>query len=144
MIDAGFKIYGGLKNVKTMPSVRGVDPVITKSDSDRIFDLVYNHDHLGWPAGTYSQYLSESVPADVRQFIADTLMRNTGRSMITDELPEHLDELSKLGSDFIAKCSRNRFESIERYEQRMMEYVEQLRKEEYFKQKYSEYKNKLS
>lgn len=144
MNDSGFRIYRGLKKVTTLPSVRGVDPVVTESDADRILDLIYAPDQFGWPSGTWSQYLSASVPADVRQFISDTLMCNTGRSMVTDELPEHLNELDKLGSDFIAKCSRDRFESIERYEQRLSEYVEQLRQEDYFKQKYSDYQKKLS
>lgn len=143
MFDSGFKIFNSLKNVTFMPSVKGCDLPIVKDDSERILDLIYAPNSDGWPSGAYSQFLSADVPADVRQFIVDTLMNNTGRNMITDELPEHLDQLDKLGSEFIAKCSRDRFESVERYEQRLSEYVEQLRKEEYFKQKYSDYNNKL-
>lgn len=110
---------------------------------DDMLDIIFGKDINGWPSGSFSQYLSEKTSSEVRQFIQDYIMTG-GRSGQLDLDSSALDAIRDLPTDFIAQTSRNRYESIEQYETRISEYVNQLRAEEGFQKRLEEFQSKLN
>lgn len=134
----GFNRYKDLVGVTYLPPTPVVLSELPRDKYDDILDMIFAKDANGWPSGAFSQFLSEKTSSEVRQFIQDYLMTGGSESHL-DVPDEVLKGYKDLPSDFIAQCSRNRNESVEQYEQRISEYVNQLRQEESFKQRYESY-----
>lgn len=94
-----------------------------KSPADVLLDQIFACDENGWPQSTLQVYLSEKTADDVRRFIEQNILVNSGpQNIVQDE--KVVAEYKNLSNDFIAACSRNRFESIEQYEARLQEMVD--------------------
>lgn len=115
----GFKQYKGLTNVKRIMPEFKISPVSdVKSEADKVFDLIFAKDENGWPNCSVEVMLSPKTSDEVRTFIQQNLMQVRDDAHLVND-PAIVAEFNKLESDFIAKCSRNRFESIEHYEERL-------------------------
>ena len=87
------------------------------NSSDSVFDLIFSVDPLtGLPCDVVQQYLSDKTSADVKEFIERTFK---GFSIDDPSIaPEEVrKEYSALSDSLVADLSRNRFESVEQYEQ---------------------------
>ena len=108
----GFKIYEGLEDVTyciPKPSENKTSDV--KSEADKIFDLIFAKDSNGWPCSSVAAMLSDKTSDDVRKFIQDNLVQGSHHVyMLNDE--KLIGEFNKQSSEFLAKVSRNRFESV--------------------------------
>jgi hypothetical protein len=125
MKKVGFSWLKGVADIQyNTPDVS--DKVVNeiKSPSDNILDQIFGLDEHGWPNNTLQLYLSEKTADDVRRFIEQNILVNSGQqNFVQDE--KIVAEYKNLTNDFIAQCSRNRFESIEQYEERLQKLVMQ-------------------
>ena len=123
MDNRGFKIYRGIEEV-SYPEIEEIQVSVSdvKSESDKIFDLIFASDSNRVPCGSVATMLSDKTSDDVRQFIQRNLIDGSRQAhLINDE--GVVNEFQKMSSDFIAKCSRNRYESIEQYEDRLQQII---------------------
>lgn len=125
----GYRIYKGVESIDyTPPCTVSEDSV--KSDvrhkHDDILDMIYCRDPLtNIPCGTISQYLSDKTSDEVRQFIERNLLVDLPDNSM--DVPSSLrDDLLSLDSEFIAKVSRNSYESKEDYEHRVEGYFREM------------------
>lgn len=140
----GFKRYNGLDSVTMCPCPDYVPKQVdTRDKYQDILDMIFTIDkESGFPAGALNQFMSEKTSAEVKQFIQDYLLVNSGGNAL--DVPDSvLEGYKRLPSEFIAECSRNRFESVEQYEARISERVNQIRQEQDFKKRFSELSKKL-
>lgn len=130
----GFRQYRGCDQQRYIDVPCEIVVSSVRNKHQDILDLIYSADPLtGFPCGAWNQFLSEKTAPEVRQFIMDYLCQN---SMDSDrmDLPNNvLDHFRELDSEFVAKTSRNRYESIEDYEARVDSYIQELRESEKFK-----------
>lgn len=119
MDSRGFKIYQGIENVvyPDIPEME-VPHSDAKSESDKIFDLIFATDSHRVPCSSVATMLSDKTSDDIRQFIQKNLVEGRQQAYLIND-PNVVHEFDKMSSEFIAKCSRNRFESIEQYEDRL-------------------------
>lgn len=119
----GFKIYEGIENV-VYPDIPEMEVPRTdaKSEADKIFDLIFATDSNRVPCSSVATMLSEKTSDDIRQFIQRNLVDGRHKSHLIND-PKVVSEFDKMSSEFIAKCSRNRFESIEQYEDRLNQII---------------------
>ena len=93
-----------------------------RSVADKLLDLIFSTDSNGWPQSSLSVMLSDKTSDDVRTFIQNNLLSvGSDDHVINDE--KVVSEFRNLSSEFLAKCSRNRFESVEDYENRLQEII---------------------
>ena len=125
----GYRIYRGVEKIKYCEH-HTVSEDSVKSDVrhkyDDILDKIYCRDPLtNIPCGTISQFLSDKTSDEVRQFIERNLLVDLPDSSM--DVPSSLrDDLLSLDSEFIAKVSRNSYESREDYEHRVQGYFKEL------------------
>ena len=118
----GFRRFNGLANLTfnvpepILPSKKDVP-----DSSERILDLIFSVDSFGWPCSSYATMLSDKTSDEVRQFIQSTLFNGGANIQHLVDNPSLLNEFDNLSSEFISRCHRNRFESIEDYESRLQE-----------------------
>lgn len=118
----GFRRYSGFDKLTYQIPEQKVDSVKESfSDTERILDLIFSVDSNGWPCNSYATMLSEKTSDEVRQFIQNTLLNGGANIQHVIDNPNVLSDFENLSSDFIARCHRNRFESIEDYETRLQE-----------------------
>jgi len=128
-ISHGFSHLRGLDSVEFMPYPKVDVPVPeVKSPGEDILDQIYSIDPLlNVPNGTIYQYLSDKTSVEVRDFIEKNILVDLPKTSV--EVPDNMREaLYDLDSEFIAKTSRNRFETNEDYESRVHGYLQDLRK----------------
>lgn len=117
-----------------------VRKVAVTSEKENILNEIFSKDiDTGFPVNTLLRYQSENTTPEVRQFINDYVLveHNTDSPL---DLPDSVREsVRNLPSDFIAQVSRNRFESVEQYEDRVNTLVESLKKQEFFARKTREW-----
>lgn len=125
MKKVGFSWLKGVADIQYItPDVKDKVVAEVKSPADNILDQIFGLDEHGWPNNTLQLYLSEKTADDVRRFIEQNILVNNGQqNFITDE--KVVSEYKNLTNDFIAQCSRNRFESIEQYEERLQSLVKE-------------------
>lgn len=134
MNTCGFRQYGALshiKYVKHKPLKEVVSDIRDKNDE--MLDLVFSVDPLtNLPCGSIDQYLSDKTRDEVRLFIERYLLVDLPDTSMS--VPPNLrEDLLSLDSDFIAKVSRNRYESTEDYEARVQKYFNELEEDKKFK-----------
>ena len=140
----GFKRYDGLSaivsaEVKETP-VKSTD---IKSDSDVIMDKIFALDVNGFPQPSLAVYLGEKTPDDIKRFIEQNiLVLGQEQHVIQDE--KVVAEFRNLESDFIAQASRNRYESIEEYEQRLQLLISDDEEQSFKKQRVEAFKKLLN
>lgn len=128
-----------LLNSVTSPDVVFMPPMeaelesVVRSEKADILDLIFTcHPITGFPCSSYSMYLSDKTSDEVRSFIEKELLR---------ERPETFDSnlrqalIQDFDSEFIAKVSRNNYESTEAYEERVHSYFEEIREQEDYKKR---------
>lgn len=122
----GYYINRGLRDVKFMLPTPPELKEKAKSETDKLLDLIYCLDErTGLPCGAISQYLSDKTNEQVRSFIEQKLLYDIPSD--DHAYPASLrDDMLKLDSEFIAKTSRNRFESRDDYERRVQSYFEEI------------------
>ena len=99
-----------------------------KSPTDVVLDRIFAVDKNGFPQTSLSVYLSDKTSDDIRKFIENNILVDfNDPHFVNDE--KAVAEFKKLGSDFVAECSRDRYESIEQYEERLKGIVERQDKE---------------
>lgn len=134
----GFNRYKGLENIEYIRPTIEETSIDVRSQHDDILDVIYSVDPItGFPAGAYQMFLSEKTSDDVRKFISDYLMNNN-QSAGLDVPDDVLDQYRQLPTEFIAQVYPSRNESVEQYEERISEYMNQYRQEEEFKRRYDE------
>lgn len=120
----GFKRYGSLSGVEFMPAESDISSGDVKSPVDSLLDFIFSRDPItGFPVGDLSMYLSDKTSDEVRSFIEAHLMSDLGNDNVLDLDTDIRSEMKKLPSDFLAACSRDRFEDIESYEARISNYI---------------------
>lgn len=145
----GYSRYQGLDKIQYIePTEKSVGNLVgwssdIRAKEDDLLDLIFTRDPLtNLPTGAYQQFLSDKIQPEIRQFILDYLM---SRSVDTDtDIPDDISaQFDNLPSEFIAQCSRNQYESVEQYEQRISEYIRQAREEDEFKARYERYQKSM-
>lgn len=125
MKKVGFSWLKGVADIQYItPDVK--DKVVNevKSPADNILDHIFGLDEHGWPNNTLQLYLSEKTADDVRRFIEQNILVNSGhQNFVQDD--KVVAEYKNLTNDFIAQASRNRFESIEQYEERLQSLIKE-------------------
>ena len=120
----GFKQYGSLVGVHYKEPEKVDNPKNdVPSPADKVLDLIFAKDVNGWPNSSVEVMLSSKTSDEVRRFITDNLMVARDAAHLVND-PSVINEFQKLESSFIAQCSRNRFESIEDYEQRLNQIIQ--------------------
>lgn len=125
-IMLGFQQYSNLENIQYMDVLEETPKAKRRGVNDDLLDMVYCIDPVtGFPSGAISQYLSDKTNDQVRSFIERHLLNDSPDNQIS--VPQNLrEQLLNLDSEFIAKTSRNRFESKEQYEDRVQQYFKEL------------------
>ena len=97
------------------PIPEEVEPVKdVKSPTDVILDRIFAVDKNGFPQSSINVYLSDKTSDDIRKFIEQNILVDfNDPHFVNDE--KAVSEFKKLSSDFVAECSRDRYESIEQY-----------------------------
>lgn len=140
----GFRQYINVGCTNYMPT----EPLVVESSAptkvDSMLDLIYAVDPVtGFPSGAISQYLSDKTNDQVRKFIEDNILHAIDNG--SHDYPANLrDEVLKLDSEFIAKTSRNRYESLEDYEARVKSYFDDLEQDKEYRKRLSILKKKYS
>ena len=115
-----------------IPQTGESSPVQDVRDSaESIFDLIFAVDPVtGLPSGIISQYLSDKTSADVKEFIERTFkgISSPEVSVAPEEIHKEYDSLS---TSLVADLSRNRFESVEQYEERIKSFLSDNKAEVY-------------
>lgn len=115
-----------------------------RSSSEDMLDLIYCLDPVtNLPSGALSQYLSDKTNAQVRDFIERNLMVEHGDSPYSTYPANLREEVLKLDSEFIAKTSRDRFESKDHYEARVQRYFDELEKDKQFQKNLSDVRKRI-
>ena len=123
MNTRGFKRFKGLVKIQySVKPVKAHPKKDVESPVDRVMNLIFEKDNLGWPNTSVAVMLSDKTSDEVRQFIQDHLMNAHDSAHLVND-PQIINEYQKLESSFIAQCSRNRFESIEQYEERLQSII---------------------
>lgn len=137
----GYNIFKGLSGIAYMPVEHPVLVDKSRSADDDILDLIYSVDPLTYlPSGSIEQYLSDKTNSQVRDYIEKVIFKDIPR----DEYPDGLrDEILKLDSDFIAKTSRNRFEPLDEYENRVESYFNEIENSKEFEKKVAKLRETL-
>lgn len=102
-----------------------------KSPEDSIFDLIFAvSPATGLPCGVIQQYLSDKTSADVKEFIERTFkgIDSPDVSIAPDEIRK---EYNSLSDSLVADLSRDRFESMEQYEERISQFLKDNKAEVY-------------
>lgn len=126
----GFKQYNEVLSVSYLPpefEVAHTSDIVKKEDD--ILDLIFTVDPLtGYPTGDISMYMSDKTSAEVREFISQNLMRKIDDDGSILDLPSDVREkFRELPDDLITELSRDRFESVESYEERISEFLKKER-----------------
>lgn len=128
-ISHGFSHLRGLDSIEFMPYPK-VDVAVpeVKSSGEDILDQIYSIDPIqNVPCGTIYQYLSDKTSVEVRDFIEKNILVDLPSTGV--DVPDNMRQaLYDLDSDFIAKTSRNRFETNEDYEARVHGYLQEMQK----------------
>lgn len=125
MKKIGFSWLKGVADIQYVtPEVKNKVVNEVKSAVDNILDQIFGLDENGWPNNTLQVYLSDKTADDVRRFIEQNILVNSGQQNFVQD-DKIVAEYKNLTNDFIAQCSRNRFESIEQYEERLQSLVKQ-------------------
>lgn len=140
----GFRQYINVSSTRYLPVDVPVVESIAPSKVDSMLDLIYAVDPItGFPSGAISQYLSDKTNDQVRKFIEDNILYEIDNG--SHDYPANLrDEVLKLDSEFIAKTSRNRYESLEAYEDRVKSYFDDLEHDKEYHKRLSILKKKYS
>lgn len=129
----GFKRFDGLKDIKyIIPELVVSKEEDVESPADRVFNLIFSTDKHGWPNSSVEVMLSPKTSEEVRNFIQQNLLINKNEQHLFKD-QSVINEFQNLSSDFIAQCSRNRYESIEDYEKRLTDIMDDYKKQETFK-----------
>lgn len=126
----GFKQYDEVLGVNYAPPVFEevhTSDIVKKEDD--ILDFIFTIDPLtGFPNGDISQYMSEKTSAEVRDFISQNLMREHNDDGSVLDLPSNVrEQFRELPDELLSDLSRDRFESVEDYEQRINKFLESER-----------------
>lgn len=137
----GFKSFDGLNDLKyIIPELLVSKENDVESPADRVFNLIFARDRHGWPNSSVEVMLSPKTSEEVRNFIQQNLLiQKNEQHLFNDQ--KVINEFQNLSSDFIAKTSRNRYESIEDYENRLHSIIEDYQKEETFKSFHEKLRN---
>lgn len=135
----GFKRYNAILNCEFEDMPELTFDKVAKSPEDLILDSIFCKDENGFPCTSFAKLLSNKTSDDIRRYIQENIMiAKHENSFISDE--NILQEFKKLDSSFLAEVSRNRFESIEAYEQRIGSYIENARSEAESQKRIARYK----
>lgn len=124
----GFKIYQGLEDINYMPMPeREYIEVDRVSKGDDILDMIFVLDPLTHlPNTSIGAFLSDKTNDQVRQFIKDNILKDLPDTGVS--VPDSLrSDLLSLDPEFIARISRDRFEDVEHYEQRVSDYLDSMK-----------------
>lgn len=133
----GFKIYSNLPS-----STMVVDYEPIKVDVDRtqneVLDYVFSIDPLtGLPSSAIGRYLSDEIDDEVRSFIEKHILTDLPQE-IKDYPDEVRNALNKVDDDFMIKCQRMRFESLDEYHERVQSYIKKDLQTKESKSRYNE------
>lgn len=131
----GFRIYMNLDKVKSLPAQDVEVKDVAPTSVDDMLNLIYALDPLtGLPGGAISMYLSDKTNQQVREFIEKNILveHDNGEHDYPASIRE---DILKLDSEFIAKTSRNRYESREDYEARVEQYFNEIEKQKDYDKK---------
>lgn len=97
-----------------------------RSAGDDILDIIYSVDPIqNVPTGSIYQYLSDKTSDEVRTFIERNILVDLPSTVM--DVPDNLrGALRDLDSEFIAKVSRNPYETNEDYESRVHGYLQEM------------------
>lgn len=137
----GFKRFDGLKDVKSIiPELVVSKENEVESPADRVFNLIFATDKHGWPNSSVEVMLSPKTSEEVRNFIQQNLLiQKDEQHLFTDS--SVINQFQKLSGEFIAKISRNRYESVEDYEERLSGIIDDYNKQETFKSFHEKLRN---
>ena len=129
----GFKRFDGLKDIQyIIPEMVVTNEKEVETPADRVFNLIFATDKYGWPNNSVEVMLSPKTSEEVRNFIQQNLLiQKHEQHLFNDQ--SVVNEFQKLSGEFVAQCSRNRYESVEDYEKRLNGLIEDYKKEETFK-----------
>ena len=101
MNSRGFKIYQGIEDVvySEVP-VLEVPKSDVKSESDKIFDLIFATDSNRIPCSSVATLLSDKTSEDVRQFIQKNLVEGGRQAHLIND-PNIVSQFDKMSSDYI-------------------------------------------
>ena len=131
----GFRIYMNLDKVKSLPAQDVEVKDVAPTSVDDMLNLIYALDPLtGLPGGAISMYLSDKTNQQVRDFIEKNILVDHDNG--EHDFPASIrEDILKLDSEFIAKTSRNRYESREDYEARVEHYFNEIEKQKDYDKK---------
>lgn len=132
MDTKGYSMYAGLKDITPCSAVpmseRKFDDIDVKDKNQSILDLIFTIDSVtGFPCGDLSMFMSDKTNAEVKRFISDYLMQEHDVKGFLDLPSDVRQQMKDLDTEFIANMSRKRYESVEDYEARIKQYMEDER-----------------
>lgn len=141
MYGKGYFLHTGIQDVIHMPSIPVEDSSdMTSYGDSNILDLIFSADPVtGWPMSSVGAYLSDKTNDEVRTYIERNLLREFEGNSISSEMKE---SLSKVDTDFLVQCSRNRFETSDQYEQRLSQLLSDMETTEKNQQFLKQFVNK--
>lgn len=126
----GFKQYNEVLTVNYCPPqfIEFPESDIVKKEDD-ILDLIFSVDPLtGYPTGDISMYMSDKTSVEVRDFISQNLMRPINDDGTVLDLPSNVREgFRELPDDLLSDLSRDRYETVEQYEERINNFLKSER-----------------
>lgn len=122
----GFSRYNGVSDIVYIEVPGPESKSVVKSPDDVILDSIFSLNKFGWPDSSITKLLSPKTADDIRKYIQDhILVAKEANHLISDE--KVISAFKDLDAEFIAAASRNRYESIEQYESRISQYIEDQR-----------------
>lgn len=143
MKGKGFYMFQDVLKCKFMDSnpVEVVD--VVRDSKDDLLDLIFSIDaRTGFPQGALQAYLSDKTNTEVREFISSKLLQELPDNLPTGKLLDFIKE--DVDTDFLANVCRNRFESVESYEERLNSYFKKFEDDKQYQANLAKLKKRLS
>lgn len=139
----GFYLFKGALGCTFMEASEVEVLDVVRSPKDDILDLIFSQDpRTGFPTGALEAYMSDSTNIEVREYLDKVLFKELPDNLPTGDLLQFLKD--DVDTDFLAKVSRNQFESNEDYMERLQSYFDELEKDKQLKKKLNDWNEKIA
>lgn len=141
MHGKGFYLQRGILGAEFVQPDFSPEVELVRSKDDDVLDLVFQCDPVtGWPMSSYQAYLSDKTSDEVRSFIEKTLLKEHSFQDYPSDIKQ---DLQSIDSDFMVKCCRNQYETIEEYESRVSSYLDDITHDEEVSKRIKELEKRL-
>lgn len=140
----GYNIYKGLENrVYVIPPAPVLPKVDTLKSSDDILNMIFSVDPVTLLiTSDVTHYLGDKTSPEVKQFIQSQLMRESSAQSPVDIPSDKLEDYRNIPDDLRVELMRGEFETVENYQDRIIQMLNAYKTEIHNKKMIVEYEKR--